>query len=126
MAKTVKVNGEEFEVEEEVHPTARHFSQSMNEIELSKKLARYREIQTEIEALEALKDSLRQEFIQLGKGEEFIKAGDHVCYFKQVKGRESFQWKEWATKLCGKPTEADLKEFTKHGEDSVRIEVRRM
>jgi len=116
----------EYEIEEDAHPTAEHFKQPIEQIELGKKLARYRELATEIEILEEAKERLRKELIELGKGEESITAGGYAAFFKRVKGRESFDWKRFSEDKVGKPTDEDKEKYGKTGEDSVRVEVRKL
>jgi hypothetical protein len=118
--------GESYEIEEEVHPTVQHFTKSISEIELAKKLARYRELSTEIEALEASKDALRKELLELGKGEESVMAGGYVAFYKAVKVRESIDWKRYVSDVVGKVPDADLAPYTKRSEDTIRLEVKKI
>lgn len=116
----------DWEQESQVQKIVDNFKMGIKEGELAKKLARYRELSTEIEALEASKDALRKELLELGKGEESIMAGGYAAFFKAVKGRESFDWKGWATEVAGKPTDKDKERWTTFGEPSTRIEVKRI
>ena len=125
MAK-VKANGEEFEIEEEVHPTAQHFNQPIEQIELAKKMARYHEITTELAALESLKDALRTELIQAGRGLDSIMAGEYACFYKKVQGRVSCDWKQAYKDAVGEMPEDDVTKYIKKGEESVRVEVKKL
>lgn len=120
------MKGEEYEIDDGKHPIAQHFERPIAEVELEKKLARYREIQTEIEALEAVKESLREEFIQLGKGEESISAGGFACFFKKVAGRVSTDWKRAFRDLVGEMKPEDVSKYVTKGEDTIRVEVRKL
>lgn len=126
MAKTVKVNGEEFEIEEDSHPVVDHFQKSIGEIELEKKLARYHEIATDIAALEGLKESLRKEILHLGRGEESITAGAYAAFFSKVSGRVTTDWKEAYRDAVGEMPSEDVKKYVRKGEDSMRVEVKKL
>lgn len=126
MSKKVIVNGEEMEIEEEAHPVAAHFQKSISQIELEKKLAYYLELTTEIEALTATKDALRKEILEAGKGEESLMAGNYVAFFKAVKGRTTVDWQGYAKAQLKDIPAAELEPYTKRGEDSVRVEVKRI
>lgn len=117
---------EEYEIEEDKHPTAAHFERSIGDIELAKKLARYYEIGTEIMALEATKDALRAELLELGKGEESIMAGDYAAFFKKVSGRASCDWKQAYRDAVGEMPSADVSKYVKKGEDSIRVEIKKL
>ena len=117
---------EEYEIEEASHPTVEHFKQDIAWIELSKKLARYHEIQTEILALEASRDALRGEIIQAGRGQESVMAGDYAAFFKKVQGRVSCDWKAAYRDAVGEMPEADVSKYVKKGEESIRVEVKKL
>lgn len=117
---------EEYEIEEEVHPTAAHFEKRISEIELGKKLAHYHELCTELLAMEASKDALRKEILELGKGEESISAGGYAAFFKKVAGRSSCDWKTAYKDAVGAMPEKDVEKYITRGEESVRIEVRKL
>lgn len=116
----------DWDQEAQVQKIVNNFKQGIQEGELAAKLARYREIQTEIESLEAIKESLRQEFIQLGRGEESISAGGFACFFKKVAGRVSTDWKQAYRDAVGEMSEADVSKYVKKGEESIRVEVRKL
>jgi hypothetical protein len=117
---------EEYEVEEEIHPTAAHFEKPISEIELGKKLAYYHELCTEIEAMEASKAALRKEILEAGKGEESIMGGGYACFFKKVAGRSSCDWKTAYKDAVGAMPEKDVAKYITRGEESVRIEVKKL
>ncbi len=126
MSKTIKVNGEEFEVEDDSHPTVEHFKQSISEIELGKKLARYYELTTEITALEAAKDALRAELLELGKGERSVMGGGYAAFYTKVSGRVSTDWKQAYKDAVGEMTSDDVSKYVRRGEDTIKVEVRRL
>ena len=117
---------EEYEIEEPSHPTAQHFQQDISQIELAKKLARYHELQTEILALEASKDAIRGELIKAGNGEESLMAGEYAAFFKKVQGRVSCDWKQAYRDAVGEMPEADVTKYVKKGDDTVRVEVKKL
>jgi len=124
--KKAIINGEEYEIEEEAHPVAEHFKQSIGEIELAKKLARYHELATDIAALEGLRESLRKELLQLGRGEESIAAGDYAAFFQKVSGRVTTDWKQAYRDAVGEMPSEDVTKYVRKGEDSVRVEVKKL
>lgn len=103
-----------------------HFKQAISSGELAAKLARYYEIGTELLALEATKDALRAELIELGKGEESIMAGSYAAFFKKVAGRASCDWKQAYRDAVGEMPEADVSKYIKKAEDSIRVEVKKL
>lgn len=115
---------EEYEIEES--PVVSHFKQPISEIELGKKLARYHELVTEIQALEASKDILRSELLEAGKGMESINAGGYAAFFKTVSGRVTTDWKQAYKDAVGEMPETDVRKYTKQSEDSVRVEVKKL
>ncbi len=117
---------EEYEIEEEVHPTVEHFKHDIAWIELAKKLERYHEIQTEILALEASKAAIRDELLKAGNGQDSIMAGHYAAFFTKVRGRASCDWKAAYKDAVGEMPEADVHKYTKKAEDSVRVEVKRL
>lgn len=118
---------EEYEIEETyADEVQKHFKQSISEIELGKKLARYHEIMTEIEAMNSCKEALRSEILLLGKGEESISAGGYAAFFKKVAGRSSCDWKAAYKDAVGAMPEKDVEKYITRGEESVRVEVRRI
>jgi hypothetical protein len=125
MAK-VKANGEEFEIEEEVNPTVEHFKQPIGEIELAKKLARYRELATEIEILEEAKDHLRKELLEAGRGMESLTAGDYAAFFQKVSGRVTTDWKQAYRDAVGEMPSEDVSKYVTKGQDTTRMEVKRI
>lgn len=117
--------GEEYEIEED-NPIAVHFGKPIVEIELGKKLSRYHELCVEIASLEGLKDALREEIIHAGRGMESINAGGYVAFFKKVSGRVSTNWEAYARSQIKDITADELRPYIKRGEDSVRVEVKRL
>jgi hypothetical protein len=126
MAKKTVINGEEYEIEDEVHPVAEHFKQPIAEIELAKKLARYHEVMTELAALEGVRDGLRAELLEAGRGEKSVTAGDYAAFFQKVSGRVSTDWKQAYRDSVGEMPSEDVTKYVKRGEDSVRVEVRKL
>lgn len=128
MSRKQIINGQEFEIEED-SPTeviTGHFQTSIKDVELANKLARYHEVTTELAALEAVKDALRKELIDAGKGAESLMAGDYAAFFKKVQGRVSCDWKEAYRDAVGEMPEADVSKYVKKGEDTIRMEVKRI
>lgn len=117
---------EEYEIEEEANPIAEHFKQPISQIELAKKMARYHEVCIELASLEALKDALRAELIEAGKGEESIMAGDYAAFFKKVQGRVSCDWKQAYRDAVGEMPESDVTKYVRKGEESIRVEVKKL
>ena len=116
----------EYEIEEDAHPTVEHFKQPIDKIELAKKLSRYHEVSIELAALEGLQKSLRAELIEAGKGEESVMAGDYAAFFKKVQGRVSCDWKQAYRDAVGEMPEADVSKYVKKGEESIRVEVKKL
>lgn len=126
MSKKVMVNGEEFEIEEETHPVAEHFKQPISQIELAKKLARYRELATEIEILEEAKERLRKELLEAGKGMESITAGDYAAFFTKVRGTAKTDWKQAYKDAVGEMPEDEVSKYIKRSEDYIKMEVKKI
>lgn len=122
------MSGEEYEIEEDgpAEVITGHFRQTIPDIELAKKLARYRELATEIEVLEEAKDRIRKELLELGKGCESLMAGDYAAFFKPVKGRVSIDWQGYCKSQIKNIPPEELAPYTKQGEDSVRLEVKKV
>jgi len=89
-------------------------------------LRAYHEMKAEIEALEGLLEEKRKHILKVCRGMDQAKAGKFAVFFTKVKGRETFDWKAWATGLCGKPSDADREKYTKTGEESTRMDVKRL
>lgn len=127
MANKVKVNGEEFEIEETpAEVVTGHFQKSIKDIELAKMLERYMEVTTEIAALEAIKDGLRAELLERGRGVESVMAGNYAAFFQKVSGRVTTDWKQAYRDSVGEMPSEDVKKYVKRGEDSVRVEVKKL
>ena len=119
--------GETYEIEEEAaHPIAAHFKQPISQIEVEKKLAYYFEVMTEISALEATKEQLRKDILELGKGQESLSAGKYAAFFKKVSGRVSCDWQKAYKDAVGEMTEEDARKYIKRGEDTVRVEIKKL
>ena len=118
--------GETYEIEDEMHSTAKHFTQKISEIEIGKKLAAYREVCTELEALEASKEILRKEILELGKGTDSIMGGGYAAFFKTVSGRVSCDWQQAYKDAVGEMSEEDVQKYITKGKDSVRLEVKKL
>lgn len=126
MSKKVTVNGEVFEVEEDANPIAEHFKQPISQIELAKKLARYHEVSVELAALESLKDALRTELLEAGKGEDSVMAGDYAAFFKKVQGRVSCDWEQAYHDAVGEMPSEDVTKYVRKGKESIRIEIKKL
>lgn len=117
---------QEIEFKEDAHPVSQHFQKSISAIELEKKLAYYLELCTDIDALTATKDALRKELIEAGRGEESILAGNYACFFKKIAGRVSTDWKRAYKDAVGEMPEAEVQKYITRGEESIRVEVKRL
>jgi hypothetical protein len=103
-----------------------HFQKDIKDIELAKMLARYLEVTTEIAALEAVKDDLRKELLERGRGVESIMAGDYAAFFQKVSGRVTTDWKQAYRDSVGEMPGDDVKKYVRKGEDSVRVDVKKL
>jgi hypothetical protein len=103
-----------------------HFQKDIKDIELAKMLARYMEVTTEIAALEAVKDDLRKELLERGRGVESIMAGDYAAFFQKVSGRVTTDWKQAYRDSVGEMPGDDVKKYVRKGEDSVRVDVKKL
>ncbi len=118
---------EEYEIEQDPGTeVVTHFKQPITQIELAKKLARYRELATEIEILEEAKERIRKELLEAGRGEESITAGDYAAFFKTVKGRVSVNWEGYCKAQMKDIPQVELEPYTKRSEDTVRMEVKKI
>jgi hypothetical protein len=103
-----------------------HFQKDIKDVELAKMLARYLEVTTEIAALEAVKDDLRKELLERGRGVESIMAGDYAAFFQKVSGRVTTDWKQAYRDSVGEMPVDDVKKYVRKGEDSVRVDVKKL
>lgn len=103
-----------------------HFQKDIKDVELAKMLARYMEVTTEIASLEAVKDIIRAELMERGRGVESVMAGDYAAFFQKVSGRVSTDWKQAYRDSVGEMPSEDVKKYVKRGEDSVRVEVKKL
>jgi len=122
---------EEYEIEEDpAEAIPKHFQQPISQIELAKKMARYYELKTEIELMKERLDELTKELKEAGKGEESVMAGDYAAFFTKVTGRVTTDWprflNEFVIPKIGKLQEGDMTPFIKRGEDTVRMEVKKL
>lgn len=124
MSKKIVINGEECEIEES--PADQIVSHFKGNVELSKTLSRYHELSVEIASLEGIKEDLRKQLIEAGRGEESISAGGYAAFFKAVKGRCSMDWQRAYKDAVGEMPEADVSKYIKQGTDSVRVEVKKL
>jgi predicted phage-related endonuclease len=116
----------EYEVEEDANPVVEHFKQSISEIELAKKLSRYYELKTEIEILEQRKEEIGKELKEAGRGAESLMAGDYAAFFQKVSGRVTTDWKQAYRDAVGEMPSEDVSKYVKKGEDTIRMEVKRI
>ena len=119
------MSGDE-EISFEDEPTVAHFKRPIGQIELEKTLARYHEITTEMAALEAVRDDLRKELLERGRGVESVMAGDYAAFFQKVSGRVTTDWKQAFRDLVGEMRPEDVSKYVRKGEDSVRIDVKKV
>lgn len=114
----------DYEIEET--PAERIVSHFKGNVELSEQLARYYELSVEIASLEGIKEDLRKQLLEAGKGEESLSAGGYVAFFKKVKGRCTVDWQRAYRDSVGEMPEADVQKYIKQGQDSNRVEVKRI
>jgi hypothetical protein len=121
------MNDEEFTFDEgPADVITGHFQKDIKDVELAKMLARYMEVTTEIAALEAVKDDLRKELLERGRGVESIMAGDYAAFFQKVSGRVTTDWKQAYRDSVGEMPGEDVKKYVRKGEDSVRVDVKKL
>lgn len=89
-------------------------------------LARLYDNLEEARMLALLIEQDKKDLKELGKGLENICKGKYVASFKTVKGRKSVKWEKLAKDMIGKLSEADLEKYTETGEESVRLEIKKL
>ena len=80
----------------------------------------------ELDHLSKLVEMQKKDIKELGKGSENIAKGAYVACFKTVKGRKSVKWERLAKDMIGTLTDADLSKYTEQGDESVRLEVKKL
>lgn len=89
-------------------------------------LARLYDNMEEARQLALLIEMDKKDLKELGTGVENVVKGKYVASFKVVKGRKSIKWEKLAKDMIGKLTESDLEKYTEVGEESVRLEVKKL
>lgn len=89
-------------------------------------LAEYMDLKTELDALTDLVKAKRDVILEKCKGMESAKAGKYVAFLKTVKGRKSVKWEKFAKAMIGEIKDGDLEPYTEQGDDSIRIEVKKI
>ena len=89
-------------------------------------LARLYDNMEEAKQLATLIEMDKKDLKELGKGVENIIKGKYIASFKTVKGRKSVKWDKLAKDMIGKLTDADLEKYTEQGEESVRLEIKKL
>ena len=89
-------------------------------------LARLYDNMEEAKQLATLIEMDKKDLKELGKGIENIIKGKYIASFKTVKGRKSVKWDKLAKDMIGKLTDADLEKYTEQGEESVRLEIKKL
>lgn len=118
---------EEYEIEETpAEVITGHFQKSIKTTELEKMLARYYEVTTEIASLEAVKDALRKELLEAGRGVESVMAGDYAAFFQKVSGRVTTDWAQAFRDLVGEMKSEDVSKYVRKGNDTVRMDVKKV
>lgn len=116
----------DWDQEVKVEKIVSNFKMGIKEGELAAKLARFHELKGEIEIMEESLSLIRKELLEAGKGEESITAGGYAAFFKVVAGRTSCDWKRAYKDAVGEMPEADVKKYITKGEESIRMEVKRI
>ncbi len=113
----------DWEVETSAKKITDHFMASdLKEADLKE----YLDLKTELDALTDLVKQKRESILEKCKGMESAKAGNHVAFLKTVAGRKSVKWEKFAKAMIGKITDTDLAPYTEQGEDSIRLEVKKL
>ena len=89
-------------------------------------LARLYDNMQEAEQLAKLIEMDKKDVKELGKGLENVIKGKYIACFKTVKGRKSVKWEKLAKDMIGKLTDADLEKYTEFGDESVRLEIKKI
>lgn len=89
-------------------------------------LARLYDNLEEARMLALLIEQDKKDLKELGRGSENIVKGKYVASFKVVKGRKAVRWEKLARDMIGKLSPADLEKYTETGEESVRLEVKKL
>ena len=89
-------------------------------------LKRLYENMEEAKMLALLIEQDKTDLKELGKGLENVAKGKYIACFKTVKGRKSVKWEKLAKDMIGKLSEADLERYTDVGEESTRLEIRKL
>lgn len=89
-------------------------------------LARLYDNMQEAEHLAKLIQMDKKDLKELGRGLENVQKGKYIACFKTVKGRKSINWEKLAKDMIGKLTESDLEKYTETGEESVRLEIKKV
>lgn len=89
-------------------------------------LARLFDNMQEMELLAKLIEQDKKDLKELARGEETVTKGKFAAFFQTRKGRKTVDWQEFIKSQIGKPTEEDLKPYTKVSEDSVSVSVKKI
>ncbi len=89
-------------------------------------LSKYFEMSQELDHLSKLVEMMRLDIKSLGKGGETIQRGKFVAMLKKVSGRKTMNWKRLVKELVGELSEADTEKYQEIGDESIRLEVRKL
>ena len=89
-------------------------------------LARLYDNMQEAEQLAKLIEMDKKDLKELGKGLENVAKGKYIACFKTVKGRKSVKWERMVKELIGKVSDADMEKYLEIGEDSIRLEIKKL
>jgi len=89
-------------------------------------LSKYYDASLELDLLAKQVEMMKKDIKELGKGVETIQKGKFIAMFKEAKGRRTVEWDRLAKDLIGKLSDEDIAKYTKQGEPSVRLEVRKL
>lgn len=123
-------NEEEAQVDWEKEGTKKKivdfFSSDSSQAVLEEQLRSYYELKEQLEKIEEAIKENREAILLSCRGMETAQAGDYIAMFKAVKGRETVDWKRLVSDEIGKVEPETMEKYTKRGEDSVRVEIRKV
>lgn len=89
-------------------------------------LKAYFEMKAEVEMLQGLLEEKRNYILEKTKGMESAMAGEYAAFFQKVSGRVTTDWKTAYRDAVGEMPSADVSKYVKKGEDTIRMEVKKI
>jgi len=80
----------------------------------------------ELDHLSKLVEMQKKDIKELAKGEESVLRGRYAAFLKPVKGRMTVDWQGYCKSQIKEIPAEELKAYTKEGEPSVRLEVKKL